>query len=82
MPGGDEVQLYFRVDDYKGGAYTFSDGTSVVHADYFSGWDEVALQKVLDECANNGESASKKQKKKARRACPEGKLKCSAGITH
>ena len=31
----------------QGGAYTFSDGSSNVHADYFSGWDEKHLQKVV-----------------------------------
>ena len=45
--------VYARV---QGGAYTFSDGTSNIHADYFSGWDEAELQKVLDECQNDGEA--------------------------
>ena len=42
---------------WQGGAYTFSDGSSIVHADYFSGWDEQGLQKVLDECKNSGQAA-------------------------
>ena len=31
--------------------------TSSVHSDYFSGWDEAQLQKVLDDCENDGEAA-------------------------
>ena len=41
-----EVQFYFRIVDYKGGHHVFSDGTSSVHADYFSGWNETELQEV------------------------------------
>ena len=32
-----EVHLYFRIKDYEGGEHVFSDGSSVFHADYFSG---------------------------------------------
>ena len=32
-----------------------------MHADYFSGWDETQLQKVLDECKNDGEAAMPNQ---------------------
>ena len=28
-----------------------------MHADYFSGWDQAQLQKVLDECKNDGAAA-------------------------
>merc|ERR1719420_864623 len=52
-----EIQLYFRIQNYQGGQYVFSDGTSVYHADYFSGWDETFLQKVLDECSNESDAA-------------------------
>ena len=27
-----EIHLYFRISDYQGGEYTFSDGTSIFHA--------------------------------------------------
>ena len=30
----------------------------VFHSDYFSGWVESELQRVLDNCENEGESAS------------------------
>lgn len=53
-----EIQFYFRITNYEGGHYIFSDGTSSVHADYFSGWDEAQLQRVLDECSNDSEAAS------------------------
>ena len=48
-----EVQMYFRLYNYQGGAYTFSDGTSTIHTDYFSGWDEEELQKALDGCSKD-----------------------------
>lgn len=44
------IQLFFRINNYKGGHYTFSDGSSVFHADYISGWEETFLQSVLDNC--------------------------------
>jgi len=52
-----EIQMYFRILDYPGGAFTFSDMTSEVHSDYFSGWEESELQRVLDTCNNDGEAA-------------------------
>lgn len=52
-----EVQFYFRVFDYEGGHHVFSDGSSEVHADYFSGWDAKVLQRVLDECSNDSFAA-------------------------
>ena len=52
-----EIQFYFRILNYPGGAFTFSDMTSSVHSDYFSAWDEDELQTVLDECENDGEAA-------------------------
>ena len=42
---------------WQGGAYTFSDGSSILHVDFMSGWDEKQLQKLLDECKNDGQSA-------------------------
>ena len=48
-----EVQMYFRLYNYQGGAYTFSDGTSTIHTDYFSGWEEDKLQKALDGCSKD-----------------------------
>jgi hypothetical protein len=53
-----EVQMYFRLYNYQGGAYTFSDGTSDIHTDYFSGWDENELQKALDGCAKDKDNGS------------------------
>lgn len=53
-----EIQLYFRIADYKGGHHVFSDGSMQVHADYLSGWDEKELQKVLDACENDSHAAS------------------------
>merc|ERR1711879_857454 len=53
-----EIHLYVRVLGYEGGAHTFSDGSDVFHSDYFSGWDEAQLQRVLDGCENDSEAAN------------------------
>jgi len=53
-----EVHLYVRVQEYKGGAHVFSDGTDIFHSDYFSGWDDKELQDVLDNCENDSEAAN------------------------
>lgn len=52
-----EIQLYFRIKDYSGEQHVFSNGMDMIHADYFSGWDEKELQNVLDSCSNSGEAA-------------------------
>jgi len=53
-----ELHLYVRVRDYEGGAHMFADGSDVFHSDYFSGWDEEELQRVLDNCDNDSEAAN------------------------
>jgi len=52
-----EVHFYFRIKDYQGGEYVFSDGSSTYHSDYFSGWDAVQLQRILDGCSNPSDAA-------------------------
>jgi len=52
-----QLHWYFRIREYKGGRYEFSDGTSMLHADYMSGWDETELQSVLDDCENDSFAA-------------------------
>lgn len=49
-------QLWFFVEfpnGYKGGNHVFSDGSSVIHFDYFNGWDERELESALRNCDNN-----------------------------
>jgi len=53
-----ELHLYVRVLGYEGGAHVFADGTDVFHSDYFSGWEESELQRVLDNCQNESEGAN------------------------
>merc|ERR1711936_778201 len=53
-----EIHLYVRVLGYEGGAHMFPDGSDIFHSDYFSGWDETELQKVLDNCENYSEAAN------------------------
>ena len=53
-----EIQLFFRILPYPGGTHVFADGTNYYHADYFSGWDSVFLQDVLDRCENYSDAAS------------------------
>lgn len=52
-----QIQLFFRIMPYDGGWHTFSDGSSVFHADYVSGWNSTFLQQVLNECDNEGAAA-------------------------
>ena len=52
-----QIQLFFRIMPYNGGWHTFSDSSSVYHADYVSGWDEEFLQNVLNNCENEGAGA-------------------------
>merc|ERR1711962_1275807 len=51
-----ELHLYVRVLGYEGGAHMFADGSDIFHSDYFSGWDEDELQRVLDNCENDSEA--------------------------
>ena len=44
------ISLFFRINNYRGGHYTFSDDSSIFHADYIAGWDEQVLQNVLNHC--------------------------------
>jgi len=53
-----EIHLYVRILGYEGGAHMFADGTDNFHSDYFSGWDETELQRVLDNCENPSEAAN------------------------
>lgn len=48
-----QIRVFTRLEPYTGGIHLFSDGTGYFHADYFSGWEETFLQKVLDECEND-----------------------------
>lgn len=47
-----KIEFFVRVSPYEGGQHVFSDGTTRMHADYFSGWEETFLQTVLDGCDN------------------------------
>jgi len=53
-----EIHLYVRVLGYEGGPHMFSDGSDIFHSDYFSGWDQTELQRVLDNCDNPSEAAN------------------------
>mmetsp|Transcript_7510 Transcript_7510/g.17513 ORF Transcript_7510/g.17513 Transcript_7510/m.17513 type:complete len:476 (-) Transcript_7510:758-2185(-) len=52
-----QIHLFFRISPYHGGWHTFSDGSSIFHADYVSGWNETTLQTLLDNCENKGDGA-------------------------
>jgi len=53
-----QIQFFFRIAPYDGGWHTFSDGSSIYHADYMSGWDESFLQNVLDNCKTDSFAAN------------------------
>eukprot|EP00540_Astrosyne_radiata_P004172 CAMPEP_0116859856 /NCGR_PEP_ID=MMETSP0418-20121206/22073_1 /TAXON_ID=1158023 /ORGANISM="Astrosyne radiata, Strain 13vi08-1A" /LENGTH=502 /DNA_ID=CAMNT_0004494161 /DNA_START=213 /DNA_END=1718 /DNA_ORIENTATION=- len=48
-----KIEFFVRVSPYTGGPHIFSDGTTRMHADYFSGWNATFLQEVLDNCSND-----------------------------
>jgi hypothetical protein len=52
-----KIQFFFRIIEYRGGYHTFADGSSIYHADYFSGWNQTELQNVLDTCENDSEAS-------------------------
>jgi len=45
-----QIQLFIRVGDYKGGKYQLSDSSEDFHVDFFNGWKEGSLQKIIDNC--------------------------------
>ncbi len=50
-----QIQLFVRIHNYEGGKYTFSDNTlptdtEVFHADFMNGWDEGALENIINNC--------------------------------
>jgi len=53
-----QIQFFFRIMPYSGGWHTFSDSTSIYHADYVSGWNETFLQEVLDNCETDSFAAN------------------------
>jgi len=46
-----QVQLFVRVNNYKGGKYQLSDNSDVFHVDFMNGWQEGKLQQIIDGCA-------------------------------
>lgn len=45
-----QVQLFVRINNYKGGKYQLSDNSNVFHIDFFNGWQEGKLQEIIDFC--------------------------------
>lgn len=50
-----QVQLFVRINQYKGGTYQLSDGSDVFHVDFMNGWQEGKLQEIIRDCAPSGE---------------------------
>lgn len=48
-----QIHWYWRINEYEGGRYEFSNGSTEMHVDYFSGWREEELQRLIDECVND-----------------------------
>ena len=46
-----QIQLFVRINGYEGGEYTLSDGETNFHVDFFNGWQDGALQRIIDRCA-------------------------------
>ena len=45
-----QIQLFVRVDNYKGGNYQLADGSSNWHVDFFNGWEEGKLDEIIQGC--------------------------------
>lgn len=53
-PGYDrrlpQVQLFVRINNYRGGTYVLSDLKDTFHVDFFNGWEEGKLQTIMNTC--------------------------------
>ena len=58
-PGYDrrlpQIQLFVRINNYKGGTYMTSDESNIFHVDFMNGWQEGLLQRIIDECPIEGD---------------------------
>jgi len=45
-----QIQLFIRVLNYKGGKYQLSDGQTEFHVDFFNGWKEGTLERIIRNC--------------------------------
>lgn len=50
-----QVQLFIRINKYKGGTYQLSDGKKVFHLDFMNGWKEGTLQNIIKKCKPSGD---------------------------
>lgn len=50
-----QVQLFIRINKYKGGTYQLADGNTIFHVDFMNGWKEGALQDIIDKCEPIGD---------------------------
>ena len=56
-----QIMFFFRIINYTGGYHTFSSANNhpnTFHADYMSGWNDVFLQNVIDNCKNDSQTSS------------------------
>jgi len=45
-----QIQLFVRINKYKGGTYQLADGNDFFHVDFMNGWKEGSLQNIIDKC--------------------------------
>merc|ERR1712232_1036101 len=53
-----QVQLFIRINKYKGGTYQLADGNDIFHVDFMNGWKEGSLQNIIDKCKPIGNDPS------------------------
>jgi len=45
-----QVQLFVRINNYKGGKYQLSDSSPFWHVDFFNGWEEGKMAELIRDC--------------------------------
>jgi hypothetical protein len=50
-----EVQLFIRINNYKGGTYQLSNDSDIFHVDFMNGWQEGKLAEMIENCQPSGE---------------------------
>jgi len=49
-----QVQLFVRINKYKGGTYELADGNDFFHVDFMNGWKKGSLEKIIKKCKPSG----------------------------
>lgn len=50
-----QVQLFIRINNYKGGTYQLSNDSDIFHVDFMTGWQEGKLTEIIEKCEPSGD---------------------------